>query len=152
MIESIYFKVFYCPRRDFAQKAKSRGRTLVTRAYIKESTYSWNTQSHSQYRNNLDLLEQARGREESVGNVHASIVWARKYEMVRMTLWQNIPKGPLRLILWHLLCSHTSSFFCITCYQWHSVEHLFQWKLWTKILTTLVKRRRSYKVHITVYI
>ena len=30
----------YCPRRDFAQKAKSRGGTLVTRAYIKESIYS----------------------------------------------------------------------------------------------------------------
>ena len=29
-----------CPRRDFAQKAKSRGGTLVTRAYIKENTYS----------------------------------------------------------------------------------------------------------------
>ena len=29
-----------CPRRDFAQKAKSRGGTPVTRAYIKESTYS----------------------------------------------------------------------------------------------------------------
>ena len=29
-----------CPRRDFAQKAKSPGGTLVTRAYIKESTYS----------------------------------------------------------------------------------------------------------------
>ena len=35
--------------------------------------------------------------------------------------------------------------------QWHSVEQLFQWKLWTKILTTLVKRRRSYKMRITVY-
>ena len=30
----------FCPRRDFAQRAKSRGGTLVTRAYIKESTYS----------------------------------------------------------------------------------------------------------------
>ena len=30
----------YSPRSDFAQKAKSRGGTLVTRAYIKESTYS----------------------------------------------------------------------------------------------------------------
>ena len=29
-----------CPRMVFAQKAKSRGGTLVTRAYIKESTYS----------------------------------------------------------------------------------------------------------------
>ena len=29
-----------CPSRDFAQKAKSRGGTLVTRAYLKESTYS----------------------------------------------------------------------------------------------------------------
>ena len=47
-----------CPRRDFAQKAKSRGGTLVTRAYIKESTYSWNIQSYSQYRKNLHLLEQ----------------------------------------------------------------------------------------------
>ena len=35
----------YCPRRDFDQKAKSRGGTLATRAYIKESTYSWNIQS-----------------------------------------------------------------------------------------------------------
>ena len=34
----------YCPRRDFAQKAKSRGDTLVTRAYINESTYSRNIQ------------------------------------------------------------------------------------------------------------
>ena len=33
-------QIGYCPRRDFAQKAKSRGGTLVTRAYIKESTYS----------------------------------------------------------------------------------------------------------------
>ena len=32
--------VRYCPRRDFAQKAKSRGGTLVTRTYIKESAYS----------------------------------------------------------------------------------------------------------------
>ena len=38
---------FYCPRWDFARKAKSRGGTLVTRAYIKESTYSWNIQSYS---------------------------------------------------------------------------------------------------------
>ena len=30
----------YCPRMDFAQKAKSRGGTLVTRANINESTYS----------------------------------------------------------------------------------------------------------------
>ena len=30
----------YCPGGDFAQKAKSRGGTLVARAYIKESTYS----------------------------------------------------------------------------------------------------------------
>ena len=43
---------------DFAQKAKSRGATLVTRVYIKESTYSGNIQSDSRYRKNLDLLEQ----------------------------------------------------------------------------------------------
>ena len=28
-----------CPRRDFAYKSKFRGGTLVTRVYIKESTY-----------------------------------------------------------------------------------------------------------------
>ena len=36
------------------------------------------------------------GREESVGNDDVSIVCVRKYEMVRMTLRKNIPKGPLR--------------------------------------------------------
>ena len=75
---------FYCSRRDFAQKAKSRGGTLVIRAYIKESTYSWNIQSYSQHRQNLDLLEQGpRG----IGRLNddVSIVCARKYERVRMT-------------------------------------------------------------------
>ena len=38
-------KYFFCPCRDFAQKAKSRGGTLVACAYIKESTHSWNIQS-----------------------------------------------------------------------------------------------------------
>ena len=33
-------RVVYCSRMDFVQKAKSRGGTLVTRPYIKESTYS----------------------------------------------------------------------------------------------------------------
>ena len=55
---SMLLIIDYCPRRDFAQHAKSRGGTLVTRAFIKESTYSWNIQSYSQYRRNLDLLEQ----------------------------------------------------------------------------------------------
>ena len=35
-----YLFIDICPRTDFAQKAKSREGTLVTRAYIKESTYS----------------------------------------------------------------------------------------------------------------
>ena len=55
----------YCLRRDFAQKVKSRGGTLVTRAYIKESTYSWNIQSVCQKKISICLN---RGREESVGN------------------------------------------------------------------------------------
>ena len=38
-----------------------------------------------------------RGREESVGNDHVSIVCARKYEMVRMTLRLKIPKRPLTI-------------------------------------------------------
>ena len=39
VIVIIALKVLFL-RRDFAQKVKSRGGTLVTRAYIKESTYS----------------------------------------------------------------------------------------------------------------
>ena len=35
-----------------------------------------------------------RGGEESVGNDDVSIVCAQKYEMVRMTKRQKIPKGP----------------------------------------------------------
>ena len=78
------FKVYFRPRRDFAQNAKSRGGTLVTRTYIKKSIYSYNIRL-VYARKNLDLLEQARGREESVGNDDFSIVCARKYEMARMT-------------------------------------------------------------------
>ena len=40
MLRGDWFPQDYCPLRDFAQKAKSRGGTLETRAYIKESTYS----------------------------------------------------------------------------------------------------------------
>ena len=67
----------YCPSRDFAQKAKSRGGTLVTRAYIKESTYSWNIQSVCK-KNISTCLN--RGREESVGNDDVSID-VSKYEI-----------------------------------------------------------------------
>ena len=42
-----------CPDRDFAQKAKSRGASLVARMYIKETTYS-----RKYTRKNLNLLEQ----------------------------------------------------------------------------------------------
>ena len=38
----------------------------------------------------------SRGREESLVNDDVSIVCVRKYEMVRMTERQKIPKGPLR--------------------------------------------------------
>ena len=37
-----------------------------------------------------------RGRQESVGNDDVSIVCTHKYEMVRMTQRQKIPKGMLR--------------------------------------------------------
>ena len=45
---------------------------------------------------------------ESLSNGDVSIVHARKYEMVRMMSNRKSPKGSLRLILGHLLCSHTS--------------------------------------------
>ena len=56
-----------CPRRDFAQKAKSRGGTLVTCAYIRESTYSWNILSHTVNIEKISICLN-RGREVSVGN------------------------------------------------------------------------------------
>ena len=120
----------YCPHRDFPKKAKFRGGALVTRAYIKEITYIKILKyTVSMPEKNSICLN--RGREESGGNDDVSIVCAHKYELVRMTLRQKISKGRLRLIFWHLLYSHTSILFCLTCYQWHSVEQLF-WKLWTK--------------------
>ena len=70
----VYVSTIYCLHRDFAQKAKSRGGTLVTRAYIKESTYSWNILSYSQYRKNLDLFEQRPRRPRGMQSVDRS--WA----------------------------------------------------------------------------
>ena len=73
----------YCPRRDFAQKTKSRGGTLVTRAYF--------LKKYLQLKYTVSMPEKVsicfnRGREESVG----------KSEMVRTTSRQKIPKGLLR--------------------------------------------------------
>ena len=74
-----------CPRRDFAQKAKSRGGTLATRACIKESTYTLKyTVIQSIITEKISICLN-RGREESVGNDDVSIVCARKCEIVRMT-------------------------------------------------------------------
>ena len=68
-----------CPRRDFAQKVKSGGSTLVTRAYSKESTHSWNIQSAVSMPEKISICLN-RGCEESVGNDDVSIVCARKYK------------------------------------------------------------------------
>ena len=73
---------YFLPPQGFRPEAKSRGGTVVTRAYIKDSTYSSNIQ--------YSIVEKIsicsnRGREESVGNDDVFIVCARKYEMVRMT-------------------------------------------------------------------
>ena len=52
------------------------GGTIVTRAYIKESAYSWNIQSV--YARKKISICLNRGREESIGNDDVSIVPARK--------------------------------------------------------------------------
>ena len=65
----------YCPRRDFAQKAKSRGGTLVTRAYINE-VLTVEIYSHTVNIEKISICL-SRGREESVGNDDVSIVCAR---------------------------------------------------------------------------
>ena len=54
--EPVSLLVQSLPPQGFRPEAKSRGGTLVARAYIKDSTYSTNMQSI--YRKNLDLLEQ----------------------------------------------------------------------------------------------
>ena len=73
---------FFAPRRDFAQKAKSRGGTLVTLILRKVLTVK--IYSHTVNIETISICLN-RGREESVGNDDVSIVCARKYEMVRMT-------------------------------------------------------------------
>ena len=74
---------YCCPLRDFAQKAKSRGGTLVTHTYIKESTYRLLKYKVSMPEKISISLN--RGRKESVGNDDVPIVCARKYKIVRMT-------------------------------------------------------------------
>ena len=75
-------KIHYCPHRDFAQKGKSRGGTLVTHAYYEEK--------YLQLIYTVSIPEKIsiclnRGRKESVGNDDVCIVCAHKYKMVRMT-------------------------------------------------------------------
>ena len=74
---------YCCPLRDFAQKAKFQGGTLVTHMYIKESTYRLLTYTVSMPEKISISLN--RGRKESVGNDDIPIVCALKYKMVRMT-------------------------------------------------------------------
>ena len=71
------------PRRRKPEEAHS----LVTHAYIKESTYKYEINKHKYTVSMLEKISIClnRGREESVGNDDVSIVCARKYEMVRMT-------------------------------------------------------------------
>ena len=71
------FRRCNCPRRDFAQKAKSRGRTLVTHAYIKENIITVKVYSRTVNIEKI-LICLNRGHEESVGNDDVSIVCARK--------------------------------------------------------------------------
>ena len=73
------FSVYY-PRRDFAQKAKSRGGTLA-RILRKVLTVETDSQ-HARKKIPICLN---RGREEWVSNDDVSVACARKYEMVKMT-------------------------------------------------------------------
>ena len=107
----------------------------LVRAYIERSTYSWrNIQSGYQKKSWFAWSGTSWNRwindDVSLFFTPASKRWSGKS-----------PKGPLRLILWNLLYIHTSIFFCVTCYQWRSVEQLF-WKLWTK--------RRMHHLHMPI--
>ena len=72
-----------CPRRDFAQKAKTRGGSLVT-ARILRKVLTVEIYSHTVNIEKISICLN-RSREKSVGNDDVSIVCARIYEMVRMT-------------------------------------------------------------------
>ena len=62
-----------CPRRDFAQKAKSRGSTLVTRAYIK---FTVEIYSHTVHTEKFSICLK-RGREEWADNDDVSLYCLR---------------------------------------------------------------------------
>ena len=103
----------YCPRRDFTQKVKSRGGTLLTRTYIKESTYSWNIQSYSQYR---------FARTGAARNRYASTKWLGWHKT------QKIPKGLLTI---SRFCDMNCLVILRYSFALRLVEQLL-WKLWTK--------------------
>ena len=93
------------PRRRNPEKALS----LVTRAYIKESTYSLNIQSYSQYRKNLDLGE----------NVCLTSGFPNKkcYTIDAAHKVYDIPPGPMLVALFcHFLKEHNICF-VITLYS-----------------------------------
>ena len=72
----------YCPRRDIAQKAKFRGATVVARAYIKESTYSWDIQSVCQ-KNSLFTWTGAAVACEQQTHFRSSLLSLRKIAIFR---------------------------------------------------------------------
>ena len=84
-----------------------------------------------------------RGREESVGNDDVSFVCVRKYEMVRMTQRQKIPKVDFVTFI-------VQSFFDTLL----RYAEAFCGEVVLKVMDqkTLVKRRGGYKVRLTVYI
>ena len=90
----VYVSTIYCLHRDFAQKAKSRGGTLVTRAYIKESTYSWNILSYSQYRKNLDLFEQRPRRPRGMQSVGRVKRRDENFQAVLVNFFRALSPGP----------------------------------------------------------
>ena len=71
-----------CPRRGFAQEAKSPRGILVARAYIKKSTYSSNIQSVYIYQKKYRLAKNWDCK-ELLGNNDVSALNDRKYEMVK---------------------------------------------------------------------
>ena len=95
-----------------------------------------------------------KGREESVGNEDVSIVRARLRD-AKGDVKQNFSKRPLRYILWHLFIIIV---FCCCILRYSLALRVISDILWSSCFEsddnkkTLVKRRWSYEVHITVYI
>ena len=128
--------IILLPPQGFPPEGEIRGGTLVTRAYVKESTYSWNIQSYSQYRKTSRFAWTGAARNRSVMMTFLLFEPASNFS----TKWlgwrktQKIPKERLTIgrfcdINCTVILRYSFALRVISDILW-SMQLL--WKLWTK--------------------